>query len=390
MAKKKSTGGKSSSKTAEPGPPDDVQEGVLCLQPCALTDKVPALSVCLHWETLRKLGVCVGGPVLLSASDDEGGAFNGRTPILLLSAWASGRVGLTRVALSDEALAAVGTAPLGLCIRSAESRSVTGQARELLSASRIEFHLMGSRGMPTTQPFSAELLSWLPMQLQGAPVAVGCVLPLRLHGRPLALRVERVEARDPGGRELPSAPGAPADAAAELAGSRAEALSAPLADVSAAEDATPAAAPSLPPPPPLLRVGGGTRFSLYTGRRTGGGDADGDEGASRTDSLSAVAGMDGAVRSIRLLVELPLTRPHLFSEAGLPPPAGVLLHGPPGTGKTTIARESVPKGSNAAPCLTSPSPETSHCARRRHRILAQRPRRRFRRGGTDVMRPGRG
>tara|TARA_B100001540_G_scaffold275909_1_gene262405 strand:+ start:619 stop:1848 length:1230 start_codon:yes stop_codon:yes gene_type:complete len=52
----------------------------------------------------------------------------------------------------------------------------------------------------------------------------------------------------------------------------------------------------------------------------------------------SVAGLDEQKQSVREAIELPLNSPELFKKVGIEPPKGILLVGPPGCGKTLLAK----------------------------------------------------
>jgi transitional endoplasmic reticulum ATPase len=61
------------------------------------------------------------------------------------------------------------------------------------------------------------------------------------------------------------------------------------------------------------------------------------KGVPRT-TYEDIGGLEDEIQRIREMVELPMRHPELFQRLGIDPPKGVLLRGPPGCGKTLLAR----------------------------------------------------
>ena len=178
-------------------------EGSLVLQLGAPVEKCPALSACFHWEALRKMGAVLGDAVLV-VPIPGGQEISGSSHSLMLRAWASPRVGPTRVALTDEARAAIGPAPNGV--------RVCTLPRASIEATRVELEPVPS-DLQETPALGGQLDAVIRAQLLGAYVGTGSVVPVRVHGLPLTLRVLRV---DGGGENSP--PSSNATATTRLSG----------------------------------------------------------------------------------------------------------------------------------------------------------------------------
>ncbi len=88
-------------------------------------------------------------------------------------------------------------------------------------------------------------------------------------------------------------------------------------------------------------------------------------------SLADLGGVDSVIQQLEDLVVLPLLQPGIYSTSKIQPPRGILLHGPPGCGKTMIANAfaaelGVPFIALSAPSIVSGMSGESEKALRDH------------------------
>lgn len=94
-------------------------------------------------------------------------------------------------------------------------------------------------------------------------------------------------------------------------------------------------------------------------------------------SLADLGGVDDVIKELQDLVVLPLLQPSIFSKSKIQPPRGILLHGPPGCGKTMLANAfaaelGVPFIALSAPSVVSGMSGESEKALREHFEEAKR------------------
>jgi ATP-dependent 26S proteasome regulatory subunit len=76
-------------------------------------------------------------------------------------------------------------------------------------------------------------------------------------------------------------------------------------------------------------------------------------GCKKEVRLCELGGIDDALKSLCQAVTLPITEPDLVKLFGVKAPRGVLLFGPPGSGKTVLARAIAHEaGANLLVCIS--------------------------------------
>jgi ribosome biogenesis ATPase len=88
-------------------------------------------------------------------------------------------------------------------------------------------------------------------------------------------------------------------------------------------------------------------------------------------NLADLGGVDSVIQELEDLIVLPLLQPHIYITSRIQPPRGILLHGPPGCGKTMIANAfaaelGVPFITISAPSIVSGMSGESEKALRDH------------------------
>ncbi|KAF4104591.1 ATPase family gene 2 protein homolog A isoform X1 [Onychostoma macrolepis] len=294
-------------------------------------------------NTMKTLNICIGRPVLISSS-------TGQQQVCV--AWPAAQFPGRRVGLQCSVQS-------GLRVRSGSLVTLQPITGAVLQAEQVQLTLSPEDKVLHTEEFRNYLLR----TLDGRVLLPGGSVCVSYFGRQCVLAVDSVTGVD--GETLRRSDGVAVDLSSRL-----EQLSIQQSTPERSHDPSPLTPERSHDPSPLTpershdpspltpcevsftdgplsegcgRLSTDTFYSVCSSSTLSLSDPgerdqaeEGGEGSKVTYSM--IGGLGGQLQVIRETIELPLKHPELFKNYGIPPPRGLLLYGPPGSGKTMIGR----------------------------------------------------